>query len=135
MSVNEQTSDQILKLFDELDALTAKPFADAKSEIDTALAKSFGIQVSELRPWHYHDPFFQEPPSIYETNLDDTFREVDIQSVCRRFYAGIGLPIDDVLAKSDLLKNKAKALMPFVRISIAKVMSGSWQTLSQTSIG
>ena len=55
----------MLKLFDDLDDLTREPFAAAKREIDTALSLNYGIDVDELRPWHYHDPFFQESPAIF----------------------------------------------------------------------
>ena len=37
--VNEQSEEQIEKLFDELDELTREPFRNAKAEIDAALAK------------------------------------------------------------------------------------------------
>ena len=59
---NEQNQEQLLKLFDQLDELTREPFHKAKAGIDAALAASYGITVAELRPWHYHDPFFQEVP-------------------------------------------------------------------------
>ncbi len=109
LQLNEQKPDQILALFDELDRLTREPFAAAKKDIDLRLAKRYGITPDELRPWHYHDPFFQEPPAVYDTDLDETFKSVDIQAVCREFYAGIGLPIDDVLAKSDLFEKPGKS--------------------------
>ena len=64
---------------------------------------------AELRPWHYHDPFFQEPPAVYEADLDQPFVDADIQRICREFYAGIGLPIDDVLARSDLYEKRGKS--------------------------
>ena len=35
LSLNEQSQDDVLKLFDNLDALTREPFAAAKREIDT----------------------------------------------------------------------------------------------------
>lgn len=144
LRINEQTSDQILAIFDELDALTAKPFADAKEAIDTALAKSYGIQIADLRPWHYHDPFFQQPPSIYATNLDDVFRDVDIQSVCRNFYHGIGLPIDDVLARSDLFEKQGKSPHAFctdidregdVRVLANIVPNEYWMTTMLHELG
>ena len=42
LSLNEQSQEEVLKLFDDLDELTREPFAAAKREIDTAL-------VAELR--------------------------------------------------------------------------------------
>ncbi len=109
LNLTELQRDQVLKLFDELDQLTREPFARAKTEIDQRLAKRYSIEVSALRPWHYHDPFFQEPPAVYDANLNAPFANVDIQRVCREFYAGIGLPIDDVLQRSDLYEKAGKS--------------------------
>lgn len=107
--LNEQDQGQILKLFDELDELTRNPFQVAKQEIDSKLGAMYGIKQDELRPWHYHDPFFQEAPAVYATSLDDAFKSADILKLCRDFYAGIGLPIDDVIARSDLYEKPGKS--------------------------
>ncbi len=109
LSLNEQEPKDILRLFDELDALTREPFLNAKSQIDEKLAASYGIKVDQLRPWHYHDPFFQESPNVFNVDLDGTFAEVDIIDVCKRFYSGIGLPIEDVIARSDLYEKPGKS--------------------------
>jgi peptidyl-dipeptidase A len=105
----EQDQAQVLKLFDELDALTRQPFAQAKAEIDVSLARYCGIPIDELRPWHYQDPFFQEAPAISDVSLDKVFAGVDILAICRKFYAGIGLPIDDVIERSDLYEKPGKS--------------------------
>jgi len=107
--LNEQDQAKVLALFDELDTLTREPFNQAKAEIDAVLAKQFNIKPEELMPWHYQDPFFQEPPAVYDISLDDTYAKVDILKACRQFYAGIGLPIDDVLARSDLYEKSGKS--------------------------
>jgi peptidyl-dipeptidase A len=60
-------------------------------------------------PWHYHDPFFQESPAVFAANLDAPFARADIPAICRRFYASIGLPIEDVLARSDLYEKPGKS--------------------------
>jgi peptidyl-dipeptidase A len=107
--LNEQDQAAVLKLFDELDALTRGPFQAAKEEIDQRLAQNCGIQVSALRPWHYHDPFFQESPAVFGVNIDSLYASADILKLCRDFYAGIGLPIDDVIARSDLYDKPGKS--------------------------
>ncbi|MBI3836994.1 MAG: M2 family metallopeptidase [Planctomycetia bacterium] len=107
--LNEQDQDQVLKLFDQLDTLTREPFAAVKADIDQKLAAGYGIGIDELRPWHYHDPFFQESPAIFGTSLDKVFANGDILALCRKFYAGIGLPIDDVIARSDLFEKSGKS--------------------------
>lgn len=109
LELNEQKQADVLALFDELDELTRGPFAAVKAEIDQALAKQCGVMVDELRPWHYHDPFFQETPAVYGVSLDTPFAQADILRVCRDFYAGIGLPIEDVLKASDLYEKPGKS--------------------------
>jgi peptidyl-dipeptidase A len=102
LHLNEQDGDQLLKLFDELDTLTRGPFAEAKKEIDAKLAANYRIPENELRPWHYHDPFFQETPAIFAADLDAPFKNANLRELVRKFYSGIGLPVDEVLARSDL---------------------------------
>ncbi len=109
LELNEQDQARVLALFDELDQLTRAPFERAKAEIDRALAARYGVPVEALRPWHYHDPFFQEPPTVGAYDVDAQFAQVDILDLCRRFYAGIGLPIEDVIARSDLYEKPGKS--------------------------
>ena len=107
--LNEQNGDDLIKLFDELDELTREPFSLAKAEIDKVLAKNCGIKPDELMPWHYHDPFFQDTPAVFSTDLDQPFRKADLPKMTREFYAGIGLPIDKMLERSDLFEKKGKS--------------------------
>src|SRR6266851_924273 len=107
--LNEQNTEDLIKLFDELDELTREPFRQAKAEIDAKLAAACGIKVDQLRPWHYQDPFFQQTPAVFATDIDEPFRKADLTKLCRDFYVGIGLPIDDVIARSDLYEKKGKS--------------------------
>ena len=104
----EQDEAQILRLFDDLDRLTRQPYHAAKAEIDAALASTYGISVSDLRPWHYHDPFFQEAPDPLGDLPESIYRPLDSVQVCRSFYDGIGLPVDGVLQRSDLYERPGK---------------------------
>ena len=77
--LNEQDGDELIKLFDELDELTREPFQTAKAEIDAqAGGRTAASSVDDLRPWHYHDPFFQESPAVFDANLDAPFAKADI---------------------------------------------------------
>src|SRR3954469_14653337 len=107
--LNEQDGDELIRLFDELDKLTRQPFLKAKKEIDERLAANVGKKPADLMPWAYHDPFFQEWPPVFDANLDEPFAKADILALCREFYKGIGLPIDDVIARSDLYEKKGKS--------------------------
>jgi peptidyl-dipeptidase A len=108
LSLGEQSQEQVLALFDQLEALTREPFRAAKAEFDAVLAKNCGVTVAELRPWHYHDPFFQEPPEVFPNLAEEAFAKADILRVAREFYAGIGLPVDDILRRSDLYEKPGK---------------------------
>ena len=108
--LSEQDQAQVLKLFDELDALTREPFAQAKAEIDVSLARYCGIPIDELQPWHYQDPFFQEAPAVSDVSLDKVFSGVEHPGdLPSKFYDGIGLPIDDVIERSDLYEKPGKS--------------------------
>ncbi len=104
----EQDTAELDKIFNELDELSKEPFAKMKAEIDELLAKSYGIGVSELQPWHYHDPFFQRVPLLYDIDLDKYYAKADVKEIVRKYYDGIGLPVDDILAASDLYDRPGK---------------------------
>ncbi|HYM09208.1 MAG TPA: M2 family metallopeptidase [Bryobacterales bacterium] len=107
--LNEQDEGALLALFGELDDLTRRPFQEMKARLDKALAARYKIGVEELRPWHYEDPFFQEAPSVGKLNLDALYAKKDIVKIVQRFYDGLGLPIEDVLARSDLYEKPGKS--------------------------
>jgi peptidyl-dipeptidase A len=108
--LNEQNGDDLIKLFDQLDALTLEPFQKAKAEIDVELAKACNVKVGELMPWHYHDQFFQEVPAVFKADLDKIYKDQDLVRLCREFYRGIDLPIDLVIEKTgnDFAPRKGK---------------------------
>ena len=107
-SLSEAGEEQVLKLFDELDGLTREPYRQAKAEIDAALAKNCGIPVDELRPWHYHNVYFSEVPAVLGDLPEAIYKPIETLKVCREFYGGIGLPIDDVLKRSSLYEQPGK---------------------------
>jgi peptidyl-dipeptidase A len=107
--LNEQDGDALIRLFDDLDALTREPFRAAKAEIDAKLAAACGIPVTALMPWHYHDPFFQETPAVFATDLDAPFAHADLLKLTSDFYRGIGMPVDDVMSRSDLRDKPGKS--------------------------
>lgn len=108
LALAEQDQDEILRLFDQLDDLTRDAFVKAKAEIDAELARRCGVDVSELRPWHYHDPFFQESPNVFPGAPKEIYKKIDIVKFCTEFFGGIGLPVEDVLARSDLFERPGK---------------------------
>jgi len=108
LALSEQDPDEIEKLFEQLDQLTARDFASAKATIDRFLAHRLKISPEELRPWHYQDRFFQTGPAIYPVDLDGYYAGKDLVKIATTFYAGIGLPTDDIMARSDLFEKPGK---------------------------
>ena len=104
----EQSIEELDRIFQELYELTNEPFADYKRELDGVLADMYGIKTEDLRPWHYHDPFFQRTPLVFELDLDTYYRNHDVKELAQTFYAGVGLPVDDILARSDLYDREGK---------------------------
>ena len=108
LELDELHLGELQKIFDELARLTEEPFRELKAEVDTILAKRYGVSVRELRPWHYQDPFFQEGPQVYEVELDPYYKDHDVKEVARQYYRSIGLDVDDILARSDLYEKEGK---------------------------
>jgi len=108
ITTSEQSIGELDAIFAELRKLTDKPFAQLKKELDRILADGYGIAPHELMPWHYHDPFFQRTPLVYELDLDRFCENADVMEVSKEYYTGIGLPVDDILARSDLYDRENK---------------------------
>lgn len=108
LTTGEQDSETLDALFTELAQLTEAPFQRIKSEIDQILAKEYGIAENKLRPWHYHDPFFQETPLIYALDLDAYYADQDVKDLSIHFFDSIGLEVSDILARSDLYEKEGK---------------------------
>lgn len=108
LRLSEQDPQEIEKLFDELDELTRNSYQNLKNEIDQFLSKKYNVPVNELMPWHYQNRYFQEAPKIYSVDLDTYYKDKDIVELTKNYYKGIGLPIDELAAKSDLFEKEGK---------------------------
>jgi len=108
LALNEQKSNKIDELFDELDEMTKASFTKLKIQIDTHLLEKYNIDKESVMPWHYQDKYFQVGPKIFTIDLDKYFEDKDIEKITRDYFNGIELNIDDVLDKSDLYEKEGK---------------------------
>jgi peptidyl-dipeptidase A len=108
LELAEQNETALLEIFDKLAELTEEPFKKIKNSIDAKLAQNYGIIPAMLRPWHYHDPFFQEAPMIAEIDLDKYFANQDVKALTEKFFSGINLPVEAILENSDLYEKPGK---------------------------
>lgn len=108
MSLGEQSEDQLVTIFSELDELTRDPYLAVKKQIDGELALMYGIDPKDIAPWHYHDPYFQELPATGSVNLAKYYSGRDIAELAALFYASIGMPVEDIISRSDLYERDGK---------------------------
>ena len=107
LTLNELDQDRLFAILSELHRVTQPLWDRYKGALDQRLAERYGVAIRDLCPWHYEDPFFQEPPAERE-NLDGLYAAADLVEISRRFFADTGLPVDDVLARSDLFERAGK---------------------------
>ncbi len=108
LSMNEQNVSELDQIFDELYELTNEPFKQIKAELDSILADMYGVGIEGLMPWHYHDPFFQETPLVYELDLDIYYKDKDVKELAVQFYDGINMPVESIINNSDLYEREGK---------------------------
>lgn len=110
---DEMDEGKLLQTLSDCDRVTAEPFARWKSALDVRLAERFQCGASELRPWHYADPFFQEAPVEGSVDLDPLFKGKDVVSLAGRTFEGIGLEVAPILERSDLFPRSGKCQHAF----------------------
>lgn len=108
LKLGGQDPEELEKLFDELDELTRDAFIELKKEMDEVLSKQLNVKPEELMPWHYQNRYFQEAPKIYSIDLDPYYKDKDIVELTKTYYDGIGMPIEDIVANSDLFEKPNK---------------------------
>ncbi len=113
LAFDEHSTKHLVEFFDSIDKQTIGNFRKAKAEFDGPLAKRLGIKVADLRPWHYQEPFFQEPPDVDGLSLDTLYDQADIKLLTQTYYEGIGLPMPTVFEKSDLYPRDKKSTHAF----------------------
>jgi peptidyl-dipeptidase A len=109
--LQEHDPGEILSIFDELEKLTEQPFKQMKAKMDAELAARFKIKPEDMMPWHYDNPFFQEPPPSDKIDPDIFYKDKskeEIIELAKKFFAGMDMPIDDIVARSDLYERDGK---------------------------
>jgi peptidyl-dipeptidase A len=98
------------ELFATMDALrdgSDAPFTAFLQGLEAEMAARFGVSVDDLRPWHWEDPFAQQAPAMGEVDIDRYFGG-DPVPLATGFFGGIGLPVEGILARSDLYEREGK---------------------------
>lgn len=129
IKLQEHDPQRLLGIFAELEKLTDGPFRRMKGELDAEVAARLKVEPGEMMPWHYDNPFFQAAPPSAKVDLDEFYekkKKEDIVTLAERFYDDVGLPIQEIVARSDLYEREGKDQHAFA-ISIDR--SGDVRTL------
>lgn len=135
--LQELDREYVFNTFLELKELSDGPFRQLKKEMDEELAERFGIKVVDIRPWHYADPFFQEAPPSKDLDLDPYYKGKNLEDLTVATFQAMGMPITDILEKSDLYPRSKKNQHAFcidinkegnVRVLCNNVASDYWST-------
>jgi len=95
------------KVFDELAHRSDAAYSQMIDEIEEKQSKSFNVSKKDLGPWAWTDPFGQEDP-LDRTDLDSLVEGVDICAASRSFYQNMGLDVQPILHRSDMLERPGK---------------------------
>lgn len=107
--LDELDPEKLQQTLESVDASTKAPFQAMKVDLDRHLATRFGVEVGDLRPWHYSDPFFQETPEVFAPPADPLYTEHDVVAIAAETYRVLGFrSIDSILARSDLFPRAGK---------------------------
>ncbi len=113
LTTSELDETALFQTLDDVDTVTRAPFAAWKADEDARRARRFGVAADDLAPWHYDDPFFQSAPDDDELDLTSWFAGLDQVDVTRRTFVALGLDLDAVIERSDLLPRDRKSQHAF----------------------
>lgn len=101
----------LFEMMDELEAMTREPFTSWKEGLDRSLHQRFS--TTDLFPWHYADPFFQNLPDDGRVALDDVFGDAAADELALRTFSAWDIDLRDVMSSSDLYPRENKCQHAF----------------------
>lgn len=102
-------------LFETLDSLSLKSdlaYLSMFDAIQTHLSNRFHTPKEEVGPWAWSEPFCQEDP-VDAKELDTVAKDVDILEQSRQFYLAMGMPVEEILGRSDNFERPGKSQHAF----------------------
>ncbi|HUE95592.1 MAG TPA: M2 family metallopeptidase [Longimicrobiaceae bacterium] len=108
LTLQEFDEEALFALLDDFKRRSEDSFRELRQSLDAELAARHGVAPAAVRPWHFEDFFSQEAPRSEELDLDPIFEARDLEKVARDYFASVQLPVDDVLARSDLYEREGK---------------------------
>jgi peptidyl-dipeptidase A len=111
LELQEMDEDWLFSVMAELESVTDEPFDRFKQDLDRSLSSRFGS--TELRPWHYSDPFFQMAPPDVRVSIDEFFPDTNAPELATKTFGSWGIDISLVMESSDLYPRERKSQHAF----------------------
>jgi len=112
LELDELDEAEVFSVFDQVLSGSQAPWDAYKRELDAAQSTRLGVPASDLRPWHYADPFFQESPAV-GVDLDRWFSGRSIEQLMTEYFDAVGFDVRPILARSDLYEKEGKCQHAF----------------------
>ncbi|MCK9412792.1 MAG: M2 family metallopeptidase [Prolixibacteraceae bacterium] len=109
VETKDQTPEKIKILLNEIELKTNDQFYEAKALVDKVLSKKYHIRIQDLRCYHYNDERSSYLPRKFSDKMDSLYRKDDPIVLAAQFFSGLGLPVQDVIEKSDLKYRSGKS--------------------------
>lgn len=109
----QEVDPQVLEaLLQDVAARSIRSYEEVLDEIEGGASQRFHVDLAELGPWSWADPFCQEDPKDAE-ELDLITEGVDIVANCAKFYQIMGLGVEEILQRSDMYEREGKCQHAF----------------------
>ena len=107
LAMEELDEGWLYALLDDLERDLSGIWTAEKAAIDADVRGRLGLAADAvLQPWHYADPFFQDPPPPTDDPLLDAVADVDALAAARAYFASLGHDVD---ADPRALRSRAAA--------------------------
>jgi peptidyl-dipeptidase A len=108
LAVQEIDESFLFGTLDELERLTEEPHRELLDGMFAQLARRFGMEPGDVRPWHLSDPFFQEAVPPAGLDVGRFYAHADLVELSRRAMEAMGFDVRAVLERSDLHPRERK---------------------------
>lgn len=107
LELQEVDEKWLFKTLDQLARESESAYSQVLEEITKHAANRFKVGDGEIGPWAWAEPFCQEDP-LDAKELDQLAKGVDLVESSTLFYEAMGLPVDEILKRSDNYERQGK---------------------------
>lgn len=107
LDLQEVQEKALFELLETLETHSHEAYETAIREIQDFQAKKFSVELKDLGPWAWTEPFCQEDP-VETAELDSLMTHVDLLEAGKTFYQRMGVNIEPILKKSDMFERPGK---------------------------